>query len=86
MPVFGPEQQALVRRVEDKMLLFRAAAADDQATPFQTNDRLFHALLVVALFELIGSIHVKNALDFKRNNPLDDGEAAAGVRNGFQVD
>lgn len=85
MPVFGREQETLIRRIEDKMLLFGAGMVGDEATPFQTNDRLFHTLAVSAAFKMIGAIDVENTFDFERDHTLDHGKAPAGVRKGFQI-
>ena len=85
MPVFGREQKTLVRRIEDKMLLFGAGVIGNKTTSFQTNDRLFHRLVVSGIFEMIGTINVKNTLDFERDYALDHGQATAGVRKGFQI-
>lgn len=71
VPVFRRKQQTLVRRIEDKVLLFGAGMIDNKATSFQTNDRLHHTL--VAIFELIGTINVEDTLDFKRDDALDHG-------------
>ena len=86
VPVFGCQQQALIRRIEDEMLLFGAGMVGDEATSFQTNHGLFHMLALSGGFEMIAAIHVKNTFDFERDYTLDHRQASACVREGFQID
>ena len=67
------------------MLLFGAGMVGNKTTSFQTDDRLFHTLVVSGIFKLVRTVDVKNTLDFERDYALDHGQAAAGIRKGFQI-